>query len=232
MTLIFQEFRARAGQEDRLLAALRHRASAAIRDARADAVLVCQHADLPQRVLWIQHHLATAPAPDPEGSRPAVEPDPAEWAGARAQVEFVDGGYRFPLPPCRVWEAEAAEAEAAGALLRLARLAVADPRLAGVSVYRAAGPPPRVIAFFALPPDATLRGYWREVAGDGLDERVAVHPLRVSWTVGRLAPGAPRVASLVRYPRAAFWARLGPALSPAGPAAWEPATDPRAVRRR
>ena len=39
--------------------------------------------------------------------------------------------------------------------------------------------------------------------------RLTFYPVRVDWTAGRLTPGTSAASSLVRYPRAAFWARPG-----------------------
>jgi hypothetical protein len=63
-----------------------------------------------------------------------------------------------------------------------------------------------MMAFFALAADITPADCFAPAARQ---PELTFYPLRVSWTVGRLTPGASLVSSLVRYPRAAFWARLG-----------------------
>jgi len=213
MILIFREFHSRTGDEERLLNALRKRATAMIRDRRAEAVLVCQRADVPQHVLWIEHHAgANAQAADGGESSPTFESDVMDSQGTAVRAEFVDGAYQFPLPPCRVWVAETSDERTARRLLKISRLAASDRRVRGVSVYRTADDPSRMMAFFALAPDVAPGDYFK-AGGEADRPQLAFYPLRVSWTVGRLAPGTPSVSPLVRYPRAAFWARLG-AVSP------------------
>jgi hypothetical protein len=206
--LIFQKLRARADDDDRILAALRTRAAAMLRNRRADAVLVCQRADLPRHLLWIQHHAGphglAAGRESPSLEAGLVEPD-----GGPARVEFVDGSYHFPLPPCRVWGIEACHEKAGGPLMQVSRAAAADGRICGVSVYRMVEDPSRLIGFLALaspvtPGDCLPLATWRE------DTDLSLYPLRVSWTIGRLASETTSSPPVVRYPRAAFWARLGP----------------------
>lgn len=208
MILVFREFRSRVGDEARVLTALRNRAAAMIRNGRVETVLVCQRADLPQYLLWIQHHAgASLPAVDGEQSLPPLESDLLESSGGSVRMEFVDGAYRFPLPACRVWGVETRDEKVGRALLNLSRLAASDGRIGGVSVYRMAEDPLQMIGFLALAPEVAP-GAYLEPAGERCDADLTLYPLRVNWTIGRLAPGA--MPSVVRYPRAAFWARLGP----------------------
>ena len=216
MILIFREFRSRAGDEERLLTALRKHAAAIIRNRQAEAVLVCQRTDVPQHLLWIQHHVLWiqhhagpgVPAVDNRESLPSVESGFVESVGEPVRVEFVDGVYQFPLPPCRVWAVETRDEETGRALLNVSRLAASDRRIGGLSVYRTTEGQSRMIAFVALAPDVAPGDYLKLASGRGNAE-FTLYPLRVSWTIGRLTPGTPS-SSLVRYPRAAFWARLGP----------------------
>jgi hypothetical protein len=206
MILLFREFHSRVGDEERALTALRRRAAATIRDRQAEAVLVCQRADTPHHLLWIQHRAGPSiPAADGTESLPSIESGLVVLEVTPVRVTFVDGTYQFPLPPCRVWRLETRDEETGRALLNVSRLAASDPRIGGVSVYRTAEDPCRTIAFFALAPDV-IPSECLDVTGE---TPLTVYPLRVRWTVGRLTPGAPPVSSLVRYPRAAFWARLG-----------------------
>jgi hypothetical protein len=209
MILIFREFRVRAADGERMLSVLRKRAAAMICDGGAEAVLVCQRIDLPQHLLWIQQQVKPrVPAVGGETSPPSTESSLVESDGAPVRAEFVDGAYQFPLPPCRLWVAETPDERVARTLLTISRRAVSDRRVSGVSVYRTLEDPSRLIAFFALAPDVAPDDYFKS-AGEPEKPKVAFYPLRVSWTIGRLMPGTPSVASLVRYPRAAFWARLG-----------------------
>jgi hypothetical protein len=207
--LIFQELCSRAGDEERVLTALRMRAAAMIRNGQADAVLVCQRADLPRQLLCIQHHAGpNAPAIDGEDSPRSLDPGLVESEGRPARVDFLDGTYQFPLPPCRVWGVETCDHDVTRTLLKVSRQTTADPRICGVSVYRRAEDPSRTIAFLALAPEAAP-GDYLELAGRRSDTELMLYPLRVSWTLGRLTSGTSPSPPLVRYPRAAFWARLG-----------------------
>lgn len=207
MVLIFREFLSRAGDEERVLTELRKRAAAMVRNGRVEAVLVCQRVDVPQRLLWIQHHAGpSVTAVGGDESLPPIASGFLEEDGAAVRAEFVDGAYQFPLPPCRVWVVETSNKKTARALLNTSRLAASDCRICGVSVYRTVEDPSRMMAFFALAADVTPADYFAAAARR---PELTFYPLRVSWTVGRLTPGASSVSSLVRYPRAAFWARLG-----------------------
>jgi len=207
MVLIFRGFLSRAGDEERVLTELRKRAAAMVRNGRVEAVLVCQRVDVPQQLLWIQHHAGpSVTAVGGDGSLPPIASGFLEEDRAAVRAEFVDGAYQFPLPPCRVWVVETSDEKTARALLTTSRLAVSDRRICGVSVYRTLEDPSRMMAFFALAAGVTPASYFARAAPR---PKLTFYPLRVSWTVGRLTPGAPSVSSLVRYPRAAFWARLG-----------------------
>lgn len=215
MVLLFRQFRSRSGSERLLSAALRGSAVGMIRRQQADAVLVCQRADAINHLLWIEHRGRSAG----EGAT-AAEPYPTlpdeliEGGGAPLRVEFVDGFYHFPLPPCHVWGLETRSPEVARTLLSLSAPAPSNPRVAGLSFYRVVEEPTRTIAFFALAPGVTPGDYLVESRPDRSPPAQAgemdlvYYPLTVNWTVGRLIPGRSPVASLVRYPRAAFWARL------------------------
>lgn len=180
-----------------------------VRDGGAESVLVCQRTDLPHHLLWIQQQVKPrVAAVGGEESPPSTESSLVESEGVPVRAEFVDGAYQFPLPTCRVWVAETPDERAARALLTISQRAASDRRVCGVSVYRTVEVPSRLIAFLALTPDVAPDDYFKS-AGEPHRPQVAFYPLRVSWTIGRLAPGARSVASPVRYPRAAFWARLG-----------------------
>lgn len=206
MIVMFREFRSRAGGEGRALTALRKRAATMIHRGGADAVVVCQRVDLPECVLWIQHHLRLEiPAVDGVESLQSMESGLLESAGALVRLEFVDGMYHFPLPRCGVWAVETNDEEAVRALVGASQRAATDGRIGGISIYRTAEDPSRVIAFLALASGVAPANYL-ELVGH---ERLTLYPLRVSWTIGRLAPGTVSSCPPVRYPRAAFWARLG-----------------------
>ena len=209
MTLIFREFLSRAGHEERVLTALRQRAAAMIRNRLAEVVLVCQRADVPQHLLWIQNHAGrSVPVAGGEESLPSIESRLVESHGAPVRAEFVDGAYQFPLPLCCVWGAQASDENTARTLLNMPRLAASDRRIAGVSVYRTVEVPSRIIAFLGLEPDMRPADHL-EFTGEDHKAPLTFYLLRISWTVGRLQSGAPSASSLVRYPRGAFWARLG-----------------------
>lgn len=209
MILTFREFLTRDGHEERVLAGLRKWSTTMIRDRKAEAVVVCQRVDAPQHLLWIQHHAGpSGGAVDEQGSVSSIESGWVESGGGPVRVKFVDGAYQFPLPPCRIWKAETSDEQAARTVLKIARLAVADARVVGVSVYRTLEVPSRMIAFFAFGQDVRPCDHV-DFAGTGHEARLTFFPLRVDWTAGRLTPGTSAVSLLVRYPRAAFWARPG-----------------------
>lgn len=214
MQLLFRQFRSRSGLERLLLAALRDAAAGMIRHRQANAVLVCQRSDATDHLLWIEHRGGSAGQEETAGQPSLTLPDDLiEGGGAPLRAEFVDGFYHFPLPPCRVWGLETRCLEVARTLLNLPALASSNPQVAGLSFYRVGEEPTRTIAFLALAPGVTPGDYLEsrpdcshEAQTGGTD--LVYYPLTVRWTVGRLTPGRSPAASLVRYPRGAFWARL------------------------
>src|SRR6266508_1313498 len=129
MILILREFRARSGDEERLLTALRQRAAAMIREGRAEAVVVCQRTDVPTGVLWIQHHVGEAvPAVDGDQALLSAESGLLACGGVPVRLEFVDGMYQFPLPGCELWGLETCDEERIRALLSVSQLAASDRR--------------------------------------------------------------------------------------------------------
>jgi hypothetical protein len=210
MILILREFCARSGDEERLLTALRLRAASMIRDGRAEAVVVCQRTDVPASVLWLQHHAgAVVPAVDGDRALPSAESGLVARGGVPVRLEFVDGMYQFPLPGCGLWGLETSDEETTRAVLSVSQLAAADRRIGGMTIYRTAETPSRMLAFLALTSGVSPDAY-PELNGERDDRTLTVYPLRVNSTIGRLTPGTRSGSSFSRYPRAAFWARLGP----------------------
>lgn len=225
MIVVFRRFRSRAGEEERVLDALRKHAATMLRDRRAEAVMVCQRADIPQCLLWMQHHPGGVIPPVAGEESPSLFPSGLiEAHGVPVPAEFVDGTYRFPLPACRVWVAETSDDATARALLAISQRAASDRRVCGVSIYRTMEQCSRMMAFFALVPEVSPDGYFAS-GRDGIHgPRASFHPLRASWTVGRLTPGTPAVAPIVQYPQS-FSARMGLVLPPdAGALRTEPVT--------
>lgn len=208
MTLIFLEFRSRAAKEERVLAALRRRANAMIRRGHAAAVVVCQRVDVPACVLWIQHHVgAVVPAVDGDEALPSAESGLVDSGGEPVRLELIDSIYNYPLPPCGLWAVETRNKDTGRALLGISQGAPSDPDIAGISIYRTSEHPCRTIAFLALAAGVAPDKYLESAKGRSKPD-LTFYPLRVSWTIGRLTVGAD--SSRVRYPRTAFWARLGP----------------------
>src|SRR5712664_4339505 len=148
MILIFRELRARVGDEERVLNALRGLATAMIRNGRAEAVLLCQRADVLQQLLWMQHHVGhSVRAIASVEPLPLVDSDMVAPDRQPVRVEFVDGAYQFPLPLCHVWVAETSDETVARRLLKVSRLAASDRRICGVSVYRTVEDRSRMMAF-------------------------------------------------------------------------------------
>jgi len=91
--LILRQFRSGAGDEERGLTELRKRAAVMIRSRRAEAVLVCQRVDIPQRLLWIQHHAGLSVTAVNAEESPSFASGFVEQDGAAVSAEFVDGAY-------------------------------------------------------------------------------------------------------------------------------------------
>jgi len=140
--------------------------------------------------------------------RPSVESGLVAWAGAPVRLEFVDGMYQFPLPACGLWGLETCDEETTRALHSVSQLAASDRRIAGMTIYRTAEDPSRMLAFLALA-SGVSPGAYVELGGERSQRTLRVYPLRVSSMIGRLIPGTRSCSSFSRYPRAAFWARLG-----------------------
>jgi len=217
MRLTLREIRSRVGDEACVRTALRKQATVLVRTGQADAVLVCERADVPQDFLWIQHHgVAASPRIHGEDRALALESGVVSH-GDPVPVYVVDGVYRVPLPPCQVWSVETRDETVGRALLRACRPTISDRRIGGLSVYRTIADPSRMIGFLALVPDITPRDVLVSLGADD-DAEWACHRLQVCWSVGRLPPGGSSLSSRVPYPRATFWARMS-----LGPP-WEAAT--------
>ena len=216
MTLLVRAFRSKRGCERRMIGALQDLATRMIRDRQAEAVLICQQHGALDGILWIENCARAAghraPISEKESAREFVE-----HVSADCRLEFLDGFYRFPLPPCQVWWLKVEQRpnhqpELVRGLLDLARRAAADIRVVGVSLYRAIDEPMAIIGFLALTPDHTPAEYFKAHSpltpnADTVDRAVAWCPLSVIWSVGRLSAGASTSMSPDRYPRTAFWAR-------------------------
>jgi len=200
--LIFREIRSPASDGAGVLMALRRYAGVLIRTRQAEGVLVCQRADVPAEFLWIQHH-GGLPAPSIDGA----DPSPSLEAGGvvshdePVHVQFVDATYRFPLPRCRLWRVEARNEAVERALVDAGRLAAADVRLGGISLYRTVTDPARMIGFLALAHDAAPRDVLAPLRARD-DGGWTYHPLHLCWSLGRLQPGGLLVSSRVLCPRA------------------------------
>ncbi len=187
-----------------------------IHDRQADAVLICQQSDALDRIVWIEN------CAHETGHHAPIREQGASWElfehiSAPCHVEFLDGFYRFPLPPCQVWWLRVDQPldrrlELVRELLDLARRAAADAHVVGVSLYRAVDEPTTIVGFLALTPGAVPAEYFKAqppftTDADAVVRTVAWCPLSLSWSVGRLSAGASTSISPDRYPRTAFWAR-------------------------
>ncbi|HEV8573810.1 MAG TPA: hypothetical protein VGR43_03790, partial [Dehalococcoidia bacterium] len=111
-------------------------------------------------------------------------------------------------PPCRMWVAETSDERIARTLIGISRRAGSDRRVCGVSMYRTIEEQSRLIGFVALALDV-IPDVCFETGTGAHSPRALFYPLRVKWTVGRLAAGRPSAPPFGRYPSAAFSARLG-----------------------
>ena len=219
MTLLLRAFRSKRGREQRMIAALQDRATRMIRDRQAEAVLICQQHGALDGILWIENCARQAghgaPTSATENSQELFE-----HVSAACRLAFLDGFYRFPLPPCQVWWLKVDQRpnhppELVRGLRDLARHAAADSHVVGVSLYRAIDEPIAIIGFLALSTGITPVEYFAAHPpltpnADPVERAVAWSPLSVIWSVGRLSAGASTSISPDRYPRTAFWARTVP----------------------
>ena len=222
MTLLLREFRSKPGREAGLIDGLRDTATQMIQDGRAEAILICQHRDALDRILWIENRARKADLGLVREQQPSRES--YEHVSAPRRLVFLDGFYHFPLPPCQVWWLEIQQSprwqpELFRELLELARRAEVNAHVAGLSLYRAADEPTTLIGFLALTPGITPAEYFKEQStfargADSAERTVAWYPLSVRCTLGRLSAGASSPISPSRYPRTAFWARSGPGAAP------------------
>lgn len=219
MTLLLRAFRSKTGRDQKMIAALQDRATGMIRDRQAEAVLICQQHGVLDGILWIENCTRqaghSAPTSETENSQELFE-----HISAACRLAFLDGFYRFPLPPCQVWwlkldQRPNHQSELVRGLRDLARRAAADSHVVGVSLYRAIDEPNAIIGFLALTPGITPAEYFKAQRpltpdADPVDRAIAWSPLSVIWSVGRLSAGASTSISSDRYPRTAFWARTVP----------------------
>lgn len=222
MTLLLRTFRSKPGRESGLIDVLRGTATQMIQDGQVEAVLICQHKDARDRILWIENRARKVdPGPVSERQPPR---ESCEQVSASRRLVFLDGFYHFPLPPCQVWwleirQSSRCQPRLVRELLELARRAEKDAHIAGISLYRAADESTTLIGFLALTPGVTPAEYFKEQSpfargADSAQRTVVWYPLSVSCTLGRLSAGASSPISASRYPRTAFWARSGSRAAP------------------
>jgi len=200
-----------------MIRALQDRATSMIRDRQAEAVLICQKHGALDGILWLEN-CAREPGHRAPISEEECRGQLFEHVSADCRLEFLDGFYRFPLPPCQVWWLRV-QPELVRGLLDLARRAAADIHVVGVSLYRTIDEPIAIIGFLALTPGITPAEYFKAQPpltpnADSVDRAIAWCPLSVIWSVGRLSTGASTSMSPDRYPRTAFWARTASRFAP------------------
>lgn len=208
----------RPGRESEFLRCLQGIATRMIQQERLDAVQICRYADGSGRILWIEDRRAAS------GPGGALD---AEVTGTCANTllhgpvsppfEIVDGFYHYPLPRCYVWSLEVSPAtgQEEGALTHVldrARTPLAEPSVAGMSVYRALGAPCLQI-FVALREDVVPSD--GSFLSPGLSAAGKWRRLLVVWTMGRVSSDPDRRghAASGLYPRRTFWARTMPVLA-------------------
>jgi hypothetical protein len=194
-----------------------------IRNRQADAVLICQQQGALDGILWIEN-CAREGGPRAAISEEENWRDLFEDVAAPSRLQFLDGFYRFPLPPCQVWWLKVDQRPnpppgLVPGLLDLARRTAADVHVIGISLYRAIDEAIAIIGFLALTPGITPAEYFKALSppmlnANPVDRAVAWCPLSVIWSVGRLSAGGSTSMSSDRYPRTAFWARAAPRFAP------------------
>lgn len=221
MVLSVRLFQSTPGQDRELIDSLRHAAAKIIQGGNAQSILICQQKDDPSQIIWLESRSRTSGP-----LRPGVTDRPSQFSGGALRdvsnpkpLEFLDGFYRFPLPPCRLWKldiltAAGRESSAVEELLRSLRAAFEGSRVIGTSLYRVSDEPGLLLGFLALPQRAgPLAGVGRPIewplAVSALVHRLVWHPISVIGTLGRLSAEGTPLLSPTRYPRTAFWARPG-----------------------
>jgi hypothetical protein len=201
-----------------LIVSLRNVAARMIEHVRAEAILICQQTDDPERVIWTEHvshesgSFSRIIGQAIRSSCRAI----SDLSPARP-LEFVDGFYHFPLPPCRVWSLElhpsaGRQLAILQHLLELSRKASQDAHAIGMSLYKAADNSPIVVSFLALHQEISPNHFFSQGSRHALETAifepiVAWHPLAVKWSVGRLSYSANGSEYPAHYPRTMFWAR-------------------------
>lgn len=217
MHLLTRAFRSKPGRERDLINALRNTAVRMIQQLETLSVLMCQQSDDRQQLVWIENRgRESRVAPSSLGGE-AIEAwrELLAHASAAISLEFLDGSYRFPLPPCEVWslEVDRSDSEGLKAVLELARRVREDGHVVGMSLYRTVEISPAVTGFVALPLGVRPEDLAWGATGHVLETqkpRIVWHPLSVLWTAGRLSSDPGPGVSFTRYPRTAFLARSRP----------------------
>jgi hypothetical protein len=225
MTLLLRTFRPKCDEKRAMIATLQSAATRMVRNRQTEAVLICKLLDAFEGILWIESYT------DETGHRPFVSAAEAAPTGslvassAACHLRFVDGFYRFPLPPCQVWWLQAKprsdphHREWVRGLREVSGRAAVDGAPVGFSLYRSVDEPSAIVGFLALTPGVTPNEYFKTQPAaiatgvEDVDHEAAWRPLSVIWSVGRLS-AIVNGSSPVRYPRTAFWARAAYALPP------------------
>jgi hypothetical protein len=217
MILIVRKFHPHPGGGAALIDALQTRATGIIQARQAEAVMLCEDTGVSGHVVWIETR-ASDPRPD-DWTEPAAPGGDGGEHCPPEPLEFLDGFYRFPAPPCQVWSLEVRTAApsrlpAMREFLRVVRQAATDSAIGGVSLYRSLRDPALLVAFVALPPGLSPARLLLEMEQPRADaDRAAVTvawtTLVVRWTLGRLPSARGSLVSPTTYPATAFWGRWG-----------------------
>lgn len=208
MSLVLRMFRARPGTVVALGDALR-RAAAAMLEPQG-SIVVCRTDD-PAEMVWIGDRGTDQ---DFRAHSAGLEDALAESPPPLA-LKFLDAWYRFPAPPCQVWNFTI-HAPCGGGLdvlkdlFGVLRWERQEPQMVGRSIYRAVDDPDVFIGFVGLPwGSRTQNAMARLNPSDGVARLVVWRPLSIAYTVARVTGGAARTIESGWNSRDPFGVRLG-----------------------
>ncbi len=221
MALIVRTFRSRPSREEDLLDGLRRAAAGMVRYLRASTIVICRQTNDPHGVVWIGDRGRDSDFVRLPFWKTLAEPFQNNLAASSTplSLSFLDEFYRSPSPPFQVWslEVRAPRTGQMGALMDLfevSRVARRDPRVVGISLYRAVEDPDAFVGFLALAWGFTPSRLLRDGAGRaGVAEAVELggvsRPLSVVCEVAHLPAGDGVPARGPGASLAPFWVRSG-----------------------
>lgn len=218
MALIVRTFRASQGREVEGIGSLKALASGMVRADGGGLVLLCRQINDPAQFLWIgdsgsevDFECLARPAPTRSSAKSLWE------SSSTLTLEFLDEFYHFPPRPYQIWALEVhappeRQRQALKDLFELARVARRDPRVTGVSLYRASETPGVFVGFLALgwgtTPASILRnGLVQPATTERIEREILWRPLSLLCEFKRLPAGNGRAVEAEATRGLPFWGR-------------------------